>query len=111
MLDVNRDAYKGANEGDKRLVGGIWHVYDGETWVRDSTTDRSGIDAERFGAQTFGDLQTKCRSLHGLLSLSASQLAAIAEVYPALLTDRQHNVMKFALQQSHPSASARCVGR
>ncbi|MCU3341325.1 SNF2-related protein [Enterobacter hormaechei subsp. hoffmannii] len=108
MLDVNQDAYKGANEGDKRLVGGIWHVYDGETWVRDSTTDRSGIDAERFGAQTFGDLQTKCRSLHGLLSLSASQLAAIADVYPALLTDRQHNVMTFARQQK-PSQRERAL--
>nr|WP_225988002.1 SNF2-related protein [Leclercia adecarboxylata] len=108
MLDVNQDAYKGANEGDKRLVGGIWHVYDGETWVRDSTTDRSVIDAERFGAQTFGDLQTRCRSLHGLLSLSTNQLKAVSEVYPALLTDRQHTVMKFALQQK-PSQRERAL--
>lgn len=108
ILNVNQDAYKGANEGDKRLVGGIWHVYDGETWVRDSTTDRSTIDAGRFGAQTFGDLQTKCRSLHGLLSLSTDQLKAVADVYPSLLTDRQHTVMKFALQQK-PSQRDRAL--
>lgn len=108
LLNVNNDPYQGASVGDKRLVGGVWNVYNGESWVRDSTTDRSSIDAERFGAQTFGELQTKCQSLNGLLSLSAEQLYAVSDVYPAMLSDRQHAVLKFSRDQK-PSQRERAM--
>lgn len=99
MLTIEQDAYQGAVEGDKRLVGDIWHVFDGEKWIRDTTTNHTAIDPARFGAATFGDLQTKCRSLQGLLSLTANEIKAVLDVYPSLLTDRQKGVVSFALKQ------------
>lgn len=99
MLSIEQDAYRGASPGAKRLVGDIWHVFNGESWERDISTNSTAIDAGRFGAATYGDLQTKCRSLNGLLSLTASQIAAVRDVYPALLTDRQKNAISFALAQ------------
>lgn len=99
MLTIEQDLYQGAVEGDKRLVGDIWHTFDGDKWIRDTTTNHTAIDAARFGVATFGDLQTRCRSLQGLLSLTASQIAAVMDVYPSLLSDRQKGIVSFALRQ------------
>jgi len=63
-------------EGDKRLMASVWHTYDGTRFVKDSTTASSGIDAKRFGAATFGDLQTKTRTINGMLSLDSRALYA-----------------------------------
>ncbi len=100
FLNVEQDAYQGAQAGEKRLVGGVWQTFDGEKWVRDDTTSSSDIDAARFGATTFGTLQAKCKSLHGLLSMSPDQIAAVVNDYPSLLTDRQHGAISFAMKQS-----------
>lgn len=99
MLSIEQDTFRGASVGEKKLVGDTWRVFDGEKWVRDTTTNSSPIDVERFGAATFGELQTKCGSLNGLLSLSAGQIAAVRDVYPGLLTSRQKKAITFALKQ------------
>lgn len=86
-------------EGDKRLMAGVWHTYDGTRFVKDSTTASSGIDAQRFGAATFGDLQTKTRTINGMLSLDSRALYAASVEYPHLFDDRIHAAIRFAMQQ------------
>lgn len=86
-------------EGDKRLMASVWHTYDGTRFVKDSTTASSGIDAKRFGAATFGDLQTKTRTINGMLSLDSRALYAASVKYPQLFDDRIHAAIRFAMQQ------------
>lgn len=86
-------------EGDKRLMAGVWHTYDGTRFIKDATTASSGIDAARFGAATFGDLQTKTRTINGMLSLDSRELYAASVEYPQLFDDRTHAAIRFAMQQ------------
>lgn len=53
LLGVTTQAWQGAKVGDKRLVGGIWHEFDGLKWVKDTTTKSSALDVSRYGVSTF----------------------------------------------------------
>lgn len=99
LLGVTTNAWQGAQVGDKRLVGGIWHEFDGIQWVKDNTTAASSLDAGHYGAETLGDLKRVFSSPQALLSLSWVQVAAAANDYPSVLNDETEALIRFASQQ------------
>ncbi|ECN6793080.1 helicase SNF2 [Salmonella enterica subsp. enterica serovar Typhimurium] len=99
LLGVTTQAWQGAKVGDKRLVGGIWHEFDGLKWVKDATTKSSVLDVSRYGVSTFGDLQTTFQSTNGILALSWGQISAIASDYPSVISDEVAAMIRFAGKQ------------
>jgi hypothetical protein len=99
MLGITTQAWQGAKEGDKRLVGGVWHEFDGIRWIKDNTTDKSVIDPVRFGAATFGELQVIFQSPQGILSLSWDQITAVAADHPSVVNDDIASMIRFAGKQ------------
>ncbi|HCS6315415.1 TPA: DEAD/DEAH box helicase family protein [Escherichia coli] len=99
LLGVTTQAWQGAKVGDKRLVGGIWHEFDGLKWVKDTTTKSSALDVSRYGVSTFGDLQTTFQSTNGILALSWGQISAIASDYPSVISDEVAAMIRFAGKQ------------
>lgn len=98
-LGVTTQAWQGAKEGDKRLVGGVWHEFDGIRWQKDSTTGKSGLDAQRYGAATFDDLRTVFQSPQGILALSWQQIAAVHNDHPSVISDDVAAMIRFAGKQ------------
>ncbi|MES3745175.1 SNF2-related protein, partial [Escherichia coli] len=99
LLGVTTQAWQGAKVGDKRLVGGIWHEFDGLKWVKDTTTKSSALDVSRYGVSTFGDLQIAFQSTNGILALSWDQISAIASDYPSVISDEVAAMIRFAGKQ------------
>ncbi|HFZ2373292.1 TPA: SNF2-related protein [Escherichia coli] len=99
LLGVTTQAWQGAKVGDKRLVGGIWHEFDGLKWVKDTTTKSSALDVSRYGVSTFGDLQIAFQSTNGILALSWDQISAIASDYPSVVSDEVAAMIRFAGKQ------------
>ena len=99
LLGVTTQAWQGAKVGDKRLVGGIWHEFDGLKWVKDATTKSSALDVNRYGVTTFGDLQIAFQSTNGILALSWDQISAIASDYPSVISDEVAAMIRFAGKQ------------
>ncbi len=99
LLGVTTQAWQGAKVGDKRLVGGIWHEFDGLKWVKDTTTKSSALDVSRYGVSTFGDLQIAFQSTNGILALSWDQISAIASDYPSVVSDDVAAMIRFAGKQ------------
>lgn len=99
MLGAPAAAWQSPVEGDKRLVAGVWHTFDGERFIKDATTNSSEISASRFGVSTFGELQTKTRTINGMLSLDSRALYEASVEYPHLFDDRIHAAIRFAMQQ------------
>lgn len=98
-LGVVTLAWQGAKPGDKRLVGDVWHEFDGIHWHKDSTTSNSRLDAQMYGAGSFGDLQTAFKSAKGILSLSWAQISAVAADYPRAIDDDVSAMIRFAKKQ------------
>lgn len=98
-LGITTPAWQGAKAGDKRLVGGIWHEFDGISWLKDTTTNRSALDAQRYGAATFGDLQSVFQSSKGVLSLKWEQISAVASDHPSVISDDLAAMVRFAGKQ------------
>ncbi|MDV1094927.1 SNF2-related protein [Raoultella ornithinolytica] len=98
-LGVTTQAWQGAKEGDKRLVGGVWHEFDGISWQKDATTGKSVLDAGRYGAATFDDLRTVFQSPQGILSLSWDQISAVHNDHPSVISDDVAAMVRFAGKQ------------
>lgn len=99
MLGAPAATWQSPVEGDKRLVAGVWHTFDGERFIKDATTTSSEISASKFGVSTFGELQTKTRTINGMLSLDSRALYEASVEYPHLFDDRIHAAIRFAMQQ------------
>ncbi|WP_241576637.1 helicase-related protein [Rosenbergiella collisarenosi] len=99
-LSAPTSTFQGAKEGDKRLVGGIWHEFNGEAWVKQVNSDDTVVDATQFGASTYAELSGRTSSTQGLLSYNVNQLRNIATSYPNLLNEQTHAVIQFAAKQS-----------
>ncbi|PIJ43350.1 helicase-related protein [Tatumella sp. OPLPL6] len=98
-LGTPTSTFQGAKEGDKRLVSGIWHEFNGQVWVKQTQSDTTVVDATQFGAQNYAELSGRTSSTEGLLSFNAEQLQNIARSYPNLLTEQVHAVVQFANSQ------------
>jgi len=98
-LGVVTPAWQGAKEGDLRIVGGIWHKFDGVRWVIDAESFSLHVDEARYGAKTQSELHAKIGSTQGILSLTLEQIAAIANDYPSLIPDDMASLLRFVLKQ------------
>ncbi|EPL8679418.1 hypothetical protein N0P70_005411 [Klebsiella michiganensis] len=98
-LGLASTAWQGAVEGDKRLVGGVWHTFNGTRWSRDTTTQTSALDAERYGLDSYGALQAAFNNPAGILSLTYDQIKAAAADYPALASDDVMAIINFSSSQ------------
>lgn len=99
QLGTTAATWQSPVEGDRRLVAGVWSTFDGDRWIKDSTTSSSEISASRFGVATFGELQTKTRTINGILTLEGREIHEASIQYPHLFDDRIHAAIKFAMQQ------------
>lgn len=99
LLSTTAATWQSPVAGDKRLLAGVWHTYDGVRFIKDATTTSSAINASRFGAATFGELQSKTRTINAMLTMDGRELYEASIEYPHLFDDRIHSAIRFAMQQ------------
>lgn len=98
-LGITTQAWQGAKEGDFRVVGGVWHKFDGVRWVLDADSFSMAVDEKRYGSATQSELYSKVSSSQGVLSLSFEQITAIANDYPGLMPDDMMALHRFVMKQ------------
>ncbi|HBM2815700.1 TPA: DEAD/DEAH box helicase family protein [Enterobacter hormaechei subsp. xiangfangensis] len=93
-------------EGDKRFINGIWYVMTGGRLVVDAQVSAQTIDADKYGAKSYGEIRDRLSSPQALIGLPFEQLQAINRDYPEAVPFEYRDLLAFAARQK-PADQAR----
>lgn len=87
------------DEGEKRLIDGIWHEFIGGRWLVDDGANYDKLDASQYGAESYDDLRNKLTSSEGLLTLEQRQLERVWQDFPGSIPPEYRDTIRFAMSQ------------
>lgn len=101
LLSVTEPTVILAVEGDRRLINGRWHIYDGERWVMDNSIPKQDLDVAQYGAGSYTELQALFSDTNSaaVMGLSWSQLQAVYSRFPEIVPAPHKNAIQFAASQ------------
>ncbi|EIX8137237.1 N-6 DNA methylase [Salmonella enterica] len=91
MLDIDEPSPTAdvIDEGEMRLINGVWHKFAGGRWIEADAGKELVIDNERFGADSWEALQRNLSTAEGRLGMTFDQMANVRQQYASSLSDDQ----------------------
>ncbi|EBA5066470.1 SAM-dependent DNA methyltransferase, partial [Salmonella enterica] len=83
MLDIDEPSPTAdvIDEGEMRLINGVWHKFAGGHWIEADAGKELVIDNERFGADSWEALQRNLSTAEGRLGMTFDQMANVRQQY------------------------------
>lgn len=89
LLDIDEPAPTAdvIDEGEPRLINGVWHKFVGGRWIEADAGKEMVIDSGTFGADSWEGLQRNLTTAEGRMGMTFNQMANVREHYTSSLSD------------------------
>ncbi|EIG3676601.1 SAM-dependent DNA methyltransferase, partial [Escherichia coli] len=75
------------DEGEMRLINGVWQKYAGGRWIEADAGKELKIDAASYGADSWEALQRNLTTTEGRLGMTFTQMANVRDKYTTSISD------------------------
>ena len=75
------------DEGEMRLINGVWQKYAGGCWIEADAGKELKIDAASYGADSWEALQRNLTTTEGRLGMTFTQMANVRDKYTTSISD------------------------
>lgn len=75
------------DEGEMRLINGVWQKYAGGRWIESDAGKELKIDVASYGADSWEALQRNLTTTEGRLGMTFTQMANVRDKYTTLISD------------------------
>nr|CAC9205146.1 Uncharacterised protein [Escherichia coli] len=89
MLDVDEPSPTAdvIDDGEMRLINGVWHKFAGGHWIEADAGKELVIDSTSYGADSWEALQRNLTTAEGRLAMTFSQMANVRQQYTNSLSE------------------------